>query len=938
MSALNTEALLLGQEGGGGYAIERSLRFNSADSAYLSRTPASAGNRKTWTWAGWVKKARVADEKIFAGGTSIGATTFLQIFFGSTGTLRVSSGSNDWVQTTQVFRDSSAWYHFVVALDTTQGTGSNRLKLYVNGVEITTFSTDNRAANISQNTDYGININAAHHIGSFQGSSDFFSGYLADVHFIDGQALDPTSFGEFSATTGVWVPKAYTGTYGTNGFRLDFADNSSNTATTLGKDTSPNGNNWTPNNLSVSNGNSAYLSSITESGTPYSSKSLAFDGNIATIYEGPPWTGYFDWSPSGLGLTGTVEIYANLSTNGRQYSVNGGAYVTPSVGWNTIADVSTITSIRFRAGTGISAGFQLNAIRINGIILVSSGAGNDSLVDVPTNGAQTDTGAGGEVRGNYCVLNPVKGSVVGAGGNTYVNFTLSNGNLDFSGAAGDNAANDGTIAVASGKWYWEVVHTGLDNQNESAGTYIRTNATSPGEGRTNGVAYQKSGNKLINNTSSSYGSSWTTSDVIGVALNLDTNEVTYYKNGVSQGAISFTPVNSTCAHLLKTNGTGAVTGSYNFGQRPFAYTAPSGFKALNTANLPAPLVTKPSTVMDVKLYTGNGSTQTISGLEFSPDLVWIKARSTSAYNHFLLDTVRGVNNELNSNTTDFEYTRPAPGSLTAFNSDGFALNTAIGVNASSTTYVAWTWDAGSSTVTNTQGSITSTVNVRANATAGFSIVTYAGTGVASTVGHGLGVVPGLIIVKDRTSGSFNWQVYHRTFAGTSNTIVLNSTAAVDTGGSGVWNSTTPTSTVFSIGTASGVNTNGNNYVAYCWAPLSGYSSFGSYVGNGSASDGPFVYTGFRPRWVMVKAASGNSVGGDGFWGIFDAARSGYNGIMPRLQAESSNQEDWAGALNFIDILSNGFKVRVAGTTTNNSGTNYIYAAFAEHPFQYARAR
>jgi hypothetical protein len=317
-------------------------------------------------------------------------------------------------------------------------------------------------------------------------------------------------------------------------------------------------------------------------------------------------------------------------------------------------------------------------------------------------------------------------------------------------------------------------------------------------------------------------------------------------------------------------------------------------------------------------------------------LVWIKARSAARW-HILCDTIRGVNKTLYSNST---YQEESLSNLfNAFNSDGFqvAYNSAytdVFSNLNGQTYAAWCWDAGSSTVTNTQGSITS--QVRANASAGFSIVTYTGTGANATVGHGCGTAPGLILLKDRTSGAYNWQVYHSTFAGTSNSIVLNSTAGVDSGSAGVWNSTAPTSTVFSIGTSVGVNTNGNNYVAYCFAPVTGYSSFGSYTGNGSA-DGPFVYTGFRPRWIMVKCSSTNN--GYTFWDINDAARSDYNSLSRTLCANLSDAEDSAniGTPN-IDILSNGFKIRTTGSAKNLSSQTYIYAAFAENPFQYARAR
>jgi hypothetical protein len=373
---------------------------------------------------------------------------------------------------------------------------------------------------------------------------------------------------------------------------------------------------------------------------------------------------------------------------------------------------------------------------------------------------------------------------------------------------------------------------------------------------------------------------------------------------------------------------GIVNNTSNFGQRQWAYAAPAGFKALCTTNLPEPTIADGSTVMDVKLYTGNGSTQTISGLNFSPDLVWIKARSTSSYNHFLLDTVRGVNNELNSNTTDSEYTRPAPGSLTAFNSDGFDLNTAIGVNASSTTYAAWTWDAGSSTVTNTEGSITS--QVRANASAGFSVVTYTSSSSVSTVGHGLGVAPYLIITKNR-SVSNTWWTYHNAI-GNTKAMRLDTTDAQTTISS-TWNNTSPTSTVFTVGGEWG---NGNNIVAYCFAPVAGYSSFGSYTGNGATgwpnADGPFVFLGFRPKFILWKCTSQAEN-----WVIYDSVRETYNFVNDKLLPNSSAAES-TNNNHEIDFLSNGFKIRNNNGEFNQNAATYIYAAFAEHPFATSRAR
>jgi hypothetical protein len=537
---------------------------------------------------------------------------------------------------------------------------------------------------------------------------------------------------------------------------------------------------------------------------------------------------------------------------------------------------------------------------------------------------------GGEVRGNYCTWNPLQN-----GG-----LTLSNGNLDSARATSSFVAAAATIGMSSGKWYWE--HTcsaAQDSANITAigiGTSNVVISTMPGFTGGNGWVYvSESGYKWFNGSGVSYGATWTNGDVVGIAFDADAGTLTFYKNGTSQGTAYTSLTSGPYFPVVSMYGTS--TGSTNFGQRPFAYTAPSGFKALNTANLPAPLVTKPSDLFDVKLYTGNGGTQTISGLGFSPDLVWIKSR-VDAFSHRLQDTVRGVKKELSSDLTTAEYTYTVEQGLTAFNSDGFTLidgATANGAyNKNNSAFVAWAWDAGTTTTTNTVGSISS--QVRANASAGFSVVTYTGTGANATVGHGLGVAPGLIILKDRTS-AYNWQVYHSTFAGTSNSIVLNSTAAVDTGSGGVWNSTAPTSTVFSIGTSVGVNTNGNNYVAYAFSPVAGYSSFGSYTGGGS--EYPFVYCGFRPRWIMIKNASTGGTFYD--WHMVDTARNPYNfGALNSdsqytLFANTSGQEQqWFS----IDILSNGFRVIDQSVTINNSGSTFIYAAFAEHPFQYARAR
>jgi hypothetical protein len=521
------------------------------------------------------------------------------------------------------------------------------------------------------------------------------------------------------------------------------------------------------------------------------------------------------------------------------------------------------------------------------------------------------------VVGNYATWNPLAN-----GG-----LTLANGNLDASRAAASWVATLATIGISSGKWYWEHTCTATQNANNISVVGVATGglniATMPGFTANGWIYVSETGFKYNNNSGLSYGATWTNGDVIGIAFDADNGTLVFYKNNATQGTAYTGLTSGPYFPVLSMYGTSS--GPTNFGQRPFAYTAPSGFKALCTTNLPEPTIADGSTAMDVALYTGNGAARNITGLAFNPDLVWIKARSIG-YDHRLADSVRGVGKELYSNNTSTETTNDSNGYVSAFNSDGFALQSGIGVNGSGNTFVAWAWDAGSSTVTNTQGSITS--QVRANASAGFSVVTYS-FGNAPTVGHGLGVAPSLIIAKSRTVG-VDWVVYHRSL-GKDKLLVLNDTSA-EISSANYWGSSEPSSTVF--GTI-GNNTNSNNQgnmVAYCFAPVAGYSSFGSYTGNGSA-DGPFVYTGFRPRWIMVRRTD-TSTGA--IWAIWDTARNTYNILGRALIANNANAEQ--SAYNAFDILSNGLKLRDADGSWNGSGGTYIYYAVAENPFQYARAR
>lgn len=796
--------------GSADYQITRSLRFRSSASAYLSRTPASTTNRTTWTWSAWVKRGAIGSATMGIWGVD-GSTNYMFMILNNSGTNNeLDCGelatTQQWRrQTTQVFRDASSWYHLVLAFDSTQATASNRVKIYVNGSQVTAFAT---SADPSLNYNSIVNTTTAHSIGRVAlPTGYYFDGYMAEVNFIDGQALTPSSFGETDSVTGVWLPKKFTGTYGTNGFYLPFTDNSGATATTIGKDYSVNGNNWTPNNISV----------------------------------------------------------------------------TAGVTYDSMTDVPTLTS--------------------------------------PT-------------AANYCVLNPNnKGSTV----------TLSSGNLNQVTSSGGWNSARASFAVSSGKWYWEVTITGTTNlimHGVDDNTYnVTTNPSSSYVGAYNNSwsVYASNGQRRNNTTSgTSYGSSFAQNDVMMVALDMNSGKIWWGKNGTwfasgDPAAGSNAGYTNLSGYTLNPATSGFDTTdscAINFGQRPFAYTPPSGFVALNTFNLPTPAISAGNKHMNATLYTGNGSTQSIvnSG-SMQPDLLWTKARSSNAW-HYLQDSVRGVNKAIFSNGTDAEYSISP--TTTTINSNGFSFNGGeSGLNANTVTYVAWQWKANGAGSSNTAGSITSTVS--ANTTSGFSVVTYTGNGTnGATVGHGLGVTPSLLIFKAR-GGTNNWVVTpgNSTLFGGSFYLQLNTTSAVISN-SNIYTSY-PSSSVFYLGTSGDVNTSSATYVAYCFAPIAGFSAFGSYTGNGS-TDGPFIYTGFRPRWIMCKSAT--DVGG---WTIMDTSRVGYNANNSTLYAEATTVEQ--GYLP-VDILSNGFKIRRidTGTSFNSSGQTYIYAAFAENPFKYSLAR
>ena len=324
-------------------------------------------------------------------------------------------------------------------------------------------------------------------------------------------------------------------------------------------------------------------------------------------------------------------------------------------------------------------------------------------------------------------------------------------------------------------------------------------------------------------------------------------------------------------------------------------------------------ITKPSLHFNTKLYTGNGSAgHAITGVGFAPDFLWLKDRTTAGSAHFLSDTVRGDGKWLRTNGTFAENTDTNV--ITSLDSDGFTVGNDVYSNKTGDNYVAWNWLGANGTASNSNGSITSTVS--ANTTAGFSIVSYTGTGSAATIGHGLGSTPKIVLVKNRTDASTSWIFYTTAIDGSMDTLTLqNADAKSDS------STTVPTSSVFYVPASSpNVSASSKNYIAYCFAEKKGYSKFGSFTGNGNA-DGTFVYTGFKPAFIIEKLSSGTSS-----WLIYDNKRNGINGDNHYFYANGSDAEL---TTQLIDITSNGFKHRHAGGA-NSSGTS-IYMAFAESP-------
>jgi hypothetical protein len=533
------------------------------------------------------------------------------------------------------------------------------------------------------------------------------------------------------------------------------------------------------------------------------------------------------------------------------------------------------------------------------------------MLDVPTQWIGYNTGnPASATRGNYCTWNPL---VVGA--------TITDGNLTATNSSYSDASGSMSM-FQSGRYYAEFTYNSVTSSDALVGiTLARFNGT--GQSDTVRVAYQTVGQISREGvaTPESLGGypTYTAGDIIGIALDVGSGAITFYKNNTLVYTFTTSVITANEWRFFCRMSNRSFTA--NFGQRPFAYTPPAGFLSLCTTNLPNPTILQGGQFFNPILYTGTGSTRTQTGVGFQPDFTWVKRRDGVA-DHGLMDAVRGATRRLQSNLTAAE----DGFGFTAFAPDGFTFDGGIH-NDSGWTFVAWNWNAGGTTVTNTSGSISA--QVRANPTAGFSVVTYTGTGANATAGHGLGVAPRMVIVKCRNQ-TRSWPVYHASIGNTGFVQLQATTAALFT--PSLWNNTTPTSTVFSLGSDPETNGSGNTYVAYCFAAVPGYSAFGSYTGNAS-TDGPFVFTGFRPEFVMVKNSSGT-----GDWIIWDSARNTFNVTNSKLSPNTSGAEFTDTSAVGVDFLSNGFKLRGTDNAVNTTSATYIYYAVAENPFKNALAR
>ena len=949
------DAIRVGASGAAAdFEIDRSLRFNDDDSAHLSRTPSSAGNRKTFTWSAWIKRGELGatQGRCFGGGVS--GSDYFEIYFPSDDGLRVIwyQGGQTLTTTTAKFRDPSAWYHFVVAVDTTQSTAGDRIKMYRNNVLLERDST-----NPSQNLDTSVNNTVEHNIGKYlTGGASYFDGYMAEINFVDGNAYDPSYFGETNLETGQWIPKRPSVTYGTNGFRLNFSDNSGTTATTLGKDLSGNGNNFTPNNFAVSD-------SITD--TP--SKNFCTLNPLNKTNDTDLREGNLEFFQSSndesasatFGITSGKwywEVYKNSSQN-------------PELGIETLVrvlsnktDIHSNTKVCFRTNGGDQTNGAGSAISLTGSSSGQTGAGviaiavdfdNKKIWYSDLSGSFFNSGnpaTGSNAAFDFSSVAVANGCIpyvfIGTGGNNSCNVNFGQdgtfaGHTTAGGYADGNGHGNFKYSVPSG--YLALCSANLPDPtillpNKHFDTLLWTaNASTQSITGLNfspdwvwGKSRDDSYDHEVYDT------------VRGPLKRLKPNatdqELTNAGNLTSFDSNGFTLGSAT--NMNYNSGSDIVAWNWDAGETDSAtyrvvVVSDSGnkYRFRNSAN------TATFAQSAVTLDLAEGGTYTFDQSD----------STMSSHPMKLSTTANGTHGGGSSYNTGVTYQLDGSSVTESAFVSGFSSATSrkliITVAASAPTlYYYCHYHSGMGGQANTNSTLgssnfdgsTQTI-VKANTTAGFSIVSYTGNDTSgSTIGHGLGAVPQITIIKRRIAAE-DWMfgIGHILGSGKEgHYIKLNATEPEGTG-NGPFASTNSSSTVVTIGSDVAVNDNGEPYICYCFSEVAGYSKFGLYEGNGSSSDGTFIFTGFRPAFFICKAISFTKG-----WRMTDSKRAPFNPIYKSLFPELTAAEYTATGTNEQgqDFVSNGVKLRSTNTRDNQNGSTYFFMAFAESPFKNSRAR